>query len=304
MHSAVILTSLVLLSCGFFADGLLRRFKRVVFFGDSLTDTGNTYRETAQTWPIVPPYYQGRFCNGPNWVDQLDLLKKENYAFGGATTDSQFVQGYTRSNTVKAPGVRQQIAEYREKFAEAIIGHPRTLHVVWVGGNDFVFNHSAQPQMIANSLINCLKDLIAAGAKHLLLFNQPPYQAFPYLNGLGQDALFTQLIQVGNGAIVAGLTSLKQNNTDVSINLFDVYSVLSKVVTNTSAAQFANTVGKCWSNFNLTALVQNCSNPSEYVFLDDFHFTSRVHELVAAALRPFFQCGFSNRSPSSLFRLF
>ena len=298
-------TGLLLLSCGSLTNGHLRRFRKVVFFGDSFTDTGNTYRVTDQTWPIVPPYYQGRFTNGPNWVDQLDLLDKENYAYGGATTDSQFVQGYTKLDTVKAPGVRQQIVEYLENHAEKTIPFSQTLHIVWAGGNDFVFNNSIPPQMIANSLINCLRDLIAAGAKHLLMFNQPPVQYFPYLNQLGQSALFTQLTKVANDATIAGLTILKQNNTDVSINLFDVHAVVTKIVTNNSMIHFTNTVDRCWTEFNITALGQMCSNPSEYAFIDQFHLTSEANGLIAAALRPFLTCGSEiSTLPNSLIRSF
>ena len=306
MHSLLMqFTGLLLLSCGSLTDGHMRRFTKVVFFGDSFMDTGNTYRVTNQTWPIVPPYFQGRFTNGPNWVDQLDLLDKENYAHGGATTDSQFVQGYTKLDTVKAPGVRQQIVEYLENHAEKTIQFSHTLHIVWAGGNDFVFNNSIQPQMIANSLINCLRDLIVAGAKHLLVFNQPPVQYFPYLNQLGQRALFAQLTTVANDATVAGLTKLKQNNTDVSINLFDVHTVVTKIVTNNSTIRFANTVDKCWTDFNVTALGQVCSNPAAYAFIDQFHLTSEAHGLIAAALRPFLTCGSKvSTLPNSFIRSF
>ena len=304
MQSRFTFIGLLLLSCGALADGILRRFTRVVFFGDSQTDTGNIYRVTNQTWPIVPPYYRGRFTNGPNWVDQLHLRQKVNFAYGGATTDSDFVQGYTKDNTFKAPGVRQQIIQYQQKNSRETIGQYRTLHVVWAGANDFIYNNSVTPQMIANSLINCFKDLIAAGAKHLLMFNQPPAQLFPYVNQLGQDAFFAQLSNVGNAAIIAGLTELKQNNTDVSIDLFDLHTLVSDVVANKSTIRFENTVNKCWENFNLTAVTHLCSNPAQYVFIDKFHLTTRVHGLIVAGLEPFFQCGYSDGPPSSLIRSF
>lgn len=304
MQSNFILGVLFLLSCGALADGLLRRFTRVVFFGDSHTDTGNIYRVTNHTWPIVPPYYRGRFSNGPNWADQLQLRQKVNFAYGGATTDSDFVQGYTKQDTFKAPGVRQQIVQYQEKYSRETIGQYRTLHIVWAGANDFIYNNSVQPQMIASSLMNCCEDLIAAGAKHLLMVNQPPAQFFPYLNQLGQDAFFAQVTNVGNAAIVAGLTKLKQNNTDVSIDLFDIHTLVSEIVANNSTIRFSNTVDKCWSNFNLTVVTELCSKPAQYVFIDKFHFTTKVHGLIAAAVKPFLQCGYSDGPPNRLIRSF
>lgn len=41
---------------------------RVVVFGDSLSDNGNLFAQTGQP---PAPYFQGRFSNGPVWVEQL-----------------------------------------------------------------------------------------------------------------------------------------------------------------------------------------------------------------------------------------
>ena len=67
----------------------------VVVFGDSLSDTGNLFAATGGTNPI-PPYFNGRFSNGPVWVETLaaslglpvnpSLLGGTNYAFAGAVT--------------------------------------------------------------------------------------------------------------------------------------------------------------------------------------------------------------------------
>src|SRR6266536_3488274 len=73
-------------------------FREVLVFGDSLSDTGNVLAVTepvlAEAIPISPPYFQGRFSNGPVWVDilaeRLDLPLRPflqggtNFAFGGA----------------------------------------------------------------------------------------------------------------------------------------------------------------------------------------------------------------------------
>ena len=57
----------------------------VVTFGDSVSDNGNTFRLTLGRIP-PPPYYKGRFSNGPVWVEYLaDYLhaKLHDFAFGG-----------------------------------------------------------------------------------------------------------------------------------------------------------------------------------------------------------------------------
>src|SRR6516165_9890966 len=44
----------------------LSKFRRLVVFGDSLSDTGNSLFLFGVP---QPPYYNGRWSNGPNWVD-------------------------------------------------------------------------------------------------------------------------------------------------------------------------------------------------------------------------------------------
>src|SRR4051812_23986271 len=48
-----------------------RPFTSQYSFGDSLSDNGNLYALTSRTQPASPPYYQGRFSNGPTFVELL-----------------------------------------------------------------------------------------------------------------------------------------------------------------------------------------------------------------------------------------
>ena len=43
----------------------------IYVFGDSLSDSGRLF---AATQIPPPPYYQGRFSNGPIWIDYLGAL--------------------------------------------------------------------------------------------------------------------------------------------------------------------------------------------------------------------------------------
>src|SRR5438067_11674198 len=46
-------------------------FTEIVAFGDSLTDTGNYFTRANNTAPDPGTYYQGRWSNGPVWVERL-----------------------------------------------------------------------------------------------------------------------------------------------------------------------------------------------------------------------------------------
>ena len=86
-------------------------YSRLVVFGDSLSDNGNLYAISGQ--PTSPPYYQGRFSNGPVFTELLGfnagrytagapVTGSVNYAFGGARTDSSALP----------PGMRNQLLAY------------------------------------------------------------------------------------------------------------------------------------------------------------------------------------------------
>ena len=52
----------------------LATYPAIFSFGDSLSDVGNAYIGSGLIGtpvPISPPYYAGRFSNGPNWLDDL-----------------------------------------------------------------------------------------------------------------------------------------------------------------------------------------------------------------------------------------
>ena len=83
-------------SSGYASD--LSKFRRLVVFGDSLSDNGNSLFLFSLPQPL---YYSGRWSNGPNWVDYFpsvadhfptvaahfpdpDSRNGTNFAVGGA----------------------------------------------------------------------------------------------------------------------------------------------------------------------------------------------------------------------------
>jgi phospholipase/lecithinase/hemolysin len=47
-------------------------FDKIVFFGDSLSDNGNFYNFVLGYMPKSPPYFNGRFANGPTWAEHVE----------------------------------------------------------------------------------------------------------------------------------------------------------------------------------------------------------------------------------------
>jgi hypothetical protein len=78
------------------------------------------------------------------------------------------------------------------------------------------------------------------------------------------------------------MKKLDYNRKQVSLYLFDVYSFILNVIANHSL----NTKDNCWnvSNGIVTIL---CSNPESYIYIDQYHFTARMHELISNNVRQF-----------------
>ncbi len=161
-------------------------FSEIVVFGDSISDNGNgLYILTGGAIPL-PPYWEGRFSNGPVWPEYLaadlgmvGLL--DDYAVGGATSGTQ-VNG--------APpewphGTQSQIDQYLSSHQGEV--DPGALYIVWTGHNDiFMFLsqitptttpeeigaalEAARSAFVANMKYT-IKALWDAGARHILVVN-------------------------------------------------------------------------------------------------------------------------------------
>lgn len=140
------------------AQGPHGSYSRIIVFGDSLSDDGSgAWELTKHAWPRDAAYDDGRFCNGPVWVEHLahwvgeaGRTQKErgkepagtrvpwldNRAFGGATLDNARNQGRTgyRSD-IPVPAVKDQVQRYlHEREGEQL--NDSTLFVVGGGGNE------------------------------------------------------------------------------------------------------------------------------------------------------------------------
>ncbi|KAJ3338921.1 hypothetical protein HDU93_008900 [Gonapodya sp. JEL0774] len=111
-----------------------------VVFGDSLSDTGNLFRSTG--YPRAP-YYNGRFSNGPVWIEYLanstGIQIEANFAVGGAKTDdgrtsSSSLPG-TQGSGFFVPGLESQARDFLNKTNTTVANRAV---FVWIGGNDYL----------------------------------------------------------------------------------------------------------------------------------------------------------------------
>ena len=273
-------------------------FNTFVFFGDSNTDTNNVYHLTNATWPPSPPYWQGRASDGPVWAEKLDVATSINYAYGGATSDNNLIHGYTgRFDNVSIPGVRQQIGTYQNQTNLTLVNFDRTLFFIWAGANDYYFNLTVSPEVVVRSLMTSVNDLIQLGVKHFFIMNQPPLESLPSAIALNSTAYIASLVLAHNMNLSRAIDSIQKNMPNVSFRLVDIYSVI-KGVLNDGATYGINNTQICWHMTNVS-FVQLCPSVNNSLYMDEFHFTSRAHQIIADHVRTLFGTSSGIRSTSS-----
>jgi outer membrane lipase/esterase len=258
-------------------------FNTIVTFGDGNTDTGNVYNLTNHQWPLVPPYYQGRFTNGPIWVEKLNIPNIIDYAYGGATIDNNnLIPGSIGPNGTLVPGIRQQIVDYFVAYDIDTTDLSQTLYVIWAGGNEYFLDSSLSADIVVHALINAVNDLLVIGIQHLIVMNLPPLQSFP---GNDQDYRLNTLVTEHNNYLLSNINKIRAEYPKISVQIFDLYSLIANILANNSIYTL-NKIDKCWDIVNYTILSQ-CTNPNQYVFIDNYYFTSVVHQIIANNIHQF-----------------
>lgn len=280
-----------------FAPAQAAKVDSIVFFGDSLSDTGNIWHATTGFPP--PPYFQGTSGAGPDrtggqWSDYLgpswpsvfaaqfgllatpSVVGGNNFAWGGARTGVNPAAG-------AAPWLDQQVAQYLASRAPAPSAASTSnsidtrLYSLMIGGND-VANNLGDPAALANginSIVNSLTTLYGAGGRQFLVSNVPDIGATPEFQGReaavpGITAFASAWTVQWNMALEAALNSLVLPGA--SIGFLDLYALGKDP---TLLAGFANTTDACLTAAGL------CADPTQYFYWDSFHPTSRTHASIA-----------------------
>ncbi|MFM4702887.1 SGNH/GDSL hydrolase family protein [Aeromonas bivalvium] len=150
-------------------------FSRIVMFGDSLSDTGKMYGKMRGYLPSSPPYHEGRFSNGPVWLEHLAThfpgLKIANEAEGGATAVAyNKISWHPKYQVIN--NLDYEITQFLQKDAL----QPDDLVILWVGANDYLaygWNTEQDAKRVRDAISDAANRLVLNGAKQILLFNLP-----------------------------------------------------------------------------------------------------------------------------------
>ncbi|ACB52892.1 probable lipolytic enzyme, G-D-S-L [Crocosphaera subtropica ATCC 51142] len=295
MKKLSLLASFVSISGLISSPAIAARFSSIYGFGDSLTDTGNINQIVVQatggtqTFPPSPPYFMGRFSNGPVWIELLAQkldVPLVNFAFGGATTGFENTLDTTLPGLPLPGGLQQQINNFA---LNNLIADPNALYAIWAGGNDYlptnsmVFTPFDNPTQTLNNIEMAINSLVKIGAKNIMVFNLPNLGDIP-LNNDSIDGVCPDNNQFDgdclNDLTLAhnhGLSTLLSGfSSEVNLIRFDINTLVSNNIQNPSPL-FTNVTDVC---FNLSTF-EVCDNPDEFLFWDDRHPTTVGHQLIA-----------------------
>ncbi len=253
--------------------------KDIHVFGDSLSDNGNLFSESGGLAPPSPPYFDGRFSNGPVWVEYLDdMLPRaglNDFAFGGSFSDTGNVNG-------PFPGVLEQVALFLGTGPPLM---PRDLCIVWSGANNWIFEPlTSVPSTIVGDVSTAIQELADAGCQSFLIPNLPNIGETPFGIATGLQAFLTAKIEEHNNELAEEVDMLRED-LGIEIILLDVNSILSRTLAGQLG--FVNSTVPCIVGITPTgACPVDDTGQIEMVapralFMDVLHPTTAAHKLIA-----------------------
>ncbi len=241
-------------------------YSNLFVYGDSLSDLGNIYAVSGGTIPQSPPYYMGRFSNGPLAAEYLaNTLHTPltSFAWGGATTGvGNSGDGGTQTSlgAFGLPGMLPQVAG---SLASVAPFASTSLFVVWGGPDDFISGGSVA-QGVAD-MLTMVGALQSIGATHILV---------PGMADMGLTPAYH-----GNAAATAfsfAFDQALQANLPQGVMYFDTFGFMHVVVNNPGAFGFTDVTNACLVG------TTPCANPNQYLFWDDVHPTTAADAILAA----------------------
>jgi phospholipase/lecithinase/hemolysin len=224
----------------------LSKCKRLVVFGDSLSDNGNSLFLLKAP---QPPYYKGRWSNGPNWVDYFPLVAHHFPTVCAYFPDSDNDNGtnFAVYGSVSAgllqpepTGLPAQIPTYLDSTGGEASADD--LYVIWIGANDF--SAGISPSETVENIRDGIIQLREAGAKSFAVINLPDISLTPAVMASGAAVVQAakQFVYTVNALLYADLLSYAWSH-GIRIDLVDINFIFTLVVNNPAKFGFANSTG-------------------------------------------------------------
>jgi phospholipase/lecithinase/hemolysin len=266
------------------ANATAPAYDAIYVFGDSYCDVGNIFILTGSP---AAPYFNGRFSDGPIWVDHIASARNlpmtpalaggTDYAFGGA-----HATGPVPTPAGNIPSIPQQVLLYLSQHGGK--ADPNALYVIEGGGNDIIDATGGSPQQlgfqIALGISTAELLLRRAGAKHFLIPDLLDTSLLPIAK---PNAAFAHQATLAANKSLDNLLFIEQLIQGIRIRRLDVFSLFQSVAADATHFGFTNITTPCFDGVN-----PPCADPAHTLFWDAIHPTVFGHSffavLVEAAL--------------------
>jgi phospholipase/lecithinase/hemolysin len=281
MLRSVILAGLIAVSsaCAASASTLTDKYTSFWVFGDGYSDNGNLFAATGGAAPASPPYFNGRFSNGPVWNEGIGAdfafagASSANFAFGGATAVT---------NGDPIPDLLLQIGLFNATVPPVAQG-TRPLASLWFGANDILnaidgaVGESATLAAAiaaANAVGLGVLSLKALGIEDFAVWNLPDLGAAPRFAAQPSNAqLASDATDAFNARLDIVLADLRGDG--LQVNEIDTFSLFAAVVDDPAAFGFDDATTSC-----LVSGPSVCANPTGLFYFDPIHPTAAAHALL------------------------
>jgi outer membrane lipase/esterase len=278
--SCVITLVLLLVFQPVAANATVPAYDAIYVFGDSYCDVGNIFILTKGAEPAAP-YFNGRFSDGPLWVDHIASARNlpmlpalaggTDYAFGGA-----HVTGPVPTPAGNLPSVPQQVLLYLSQHGGK--ADPHALYILEGGGNDIIDAAGVgSPQQlgfeIALGLSTAELILRRAGAKNFLIPNLLDVSLLPVAK---PNAAFAHQATLSANKSLNDLLFVEQLLQGIRIRRADVFGLFQSVAADATHFGFINITTPCFDGVH-----PPCTDPDHGLFWDAFHPTVFGHSFFA-----------------------
>lgn len=274
-------------------------FSEMVNFGDSLSDTGNIFDLTTSLSPLVdiapgsPGYYNGRFSNGPIWIDQFATLMSlpapspsrlggTDYAYGLAHSGSGNTQ-------VLIPNIQTQIGDWTTNHTSTsdqlftVLGGAMDL-LDTLDNNDPAATQTANATQAAHNIAAGLQSLYNDGARNILVANLPDLGLVPRYHNTASQSQATADTNTFNTTLAADLATLDAASPGLNLYLLDLQSLFADAIANPAAYGLTNITDPAYTGDpDYLGSGTAVANPAGYLFWDSVHPTTTGHSMLAQA---------------------
>ncbi|QMS87124.1 SGNH/GDSL hydrolase family protein [Nostoc edaphicum CCNP1411] len=293
MQNTILMAAFFLFSFMFTLKSEAADFEQIYVFGDSYSDDENFYNITKSELGIgipPPPYKDGRFSNGPVWVEYLaqDMGLNPsgitNLAVGGAKS------GLYNVTIPPVPGLYLTgvLSQIKKFTAVNKSVNPNALYIVWGGTNDFLYSQSAvNPSQPVTNISTAVRALANVGAKNILVSNLFNLGDLPGTRNSSTSTQLNDSASEYNVELIKSLNSLSQELNNVNIIFLDVNYLFKQLLANSRQYEFTNVLDSCIGSSVLITIPASTpsfeckANPDRFLFWDSIHPTTAGHKIIA-----------------------